>query len=74
MLDTFGATLGKLADHVPPDVELYFSFSYGKVQSSPRGRANRHGGHGELRRTSWSCTRDRSDDAYFRAALHCGSS
>src|SRR6478736_561491 len=77
MLDTFGAILGKLADHVPPDVELLFHFCYGDsnhrhvVEPIDVGDmvdlANRLAGgiNRSIELIHMPVPRDRSDDAYF---------
>jgi methionine synthase II (cobalamin-independent) len=77
MLDTFGAILGKLADHVPPDVELLFHFCYGDsnhrhvVEPIDMGDmvdlANQLAGgiRRSIELVHMPVPRDRSDDAYF---------
>ena len=77
MLDTFGAILGKLADHVPLDVELLFHFCYGDsnhrhvVEPIDMGDmvdlANQLAGgiRRSIELVHMPVPRDRSDDAYF---------
>ena len=77
MLDTFGAILGKLADHVPPDVELLFHFCYGDsnhrhvVEPIDMGDmvdlANQLAGgiRRSIELVHMPVPRDRSDEAYF---------
>ena len=77
MLETFGAILGKLADHVPGDIELLFHFCYGDsnhrhvVEPIDMGDmvdlANRLAGgiNRSIELIHMPVPRDRSDDAYF---------
>ena len=77
MLDTFGAILGRLADHVPPAVELLFHFCYGDsnhrhvVEPIDMGDmvdlANQLAGgiRRSIELVHMPVPRDRSDDAYF---------
>jgi len=77
MLDTFGAILGKLADHVPADIELLFHFCYGDsnhrhvVEPIDMGDmvdlANKlaRGIDRSIELIHMPVPRDRSDDAYF---------
>jgi hypothetical protein len=77
MLDGFGAILGKLADHVPPAIELLFHFCYGDsnhrhvVEPIDMGDmvdlANRlaRGISRSIELIHMPVPRDRSDDAFF---------
>ena len=77
MLDTFGAILHRLADHVPPAVELLFHFCYGDsnhrhvVEPIDMGDmvdlANQLAGgiRRSIELVHMPVPRDRSDDAYF---------
>jgi hypothetical protein len=77
MLDAFGAILGKLADHVPADIELLFHFCYGDsnhrhvVEPIDMGDmvdlANKlaRGIDRSIELIHMPVPRDRSDDAYF---------
>ena len=77
MLEAFGAILGKLADHVPGDIELLFHFCYGDsnhrhvVEPIDMGDmvdlANRLAGgiNRSIELIHMPVPRDRSDDAYF---------
>ena len=77
MLEAFGAILGKLADHVPGDIELLFHFCYGDsnhrhvVEPIDMGDmvdlANRLAGgiNRSIELIHMPVPRDRADDAYF---------
>jgi hypothetical protein len=78
MRDTFGSILSKLADHVPPDVELLFHFCYGDsnhrhviepIDMGDMVDLANHLARGISRSIELihiPVPRDRSDDAYFK--------